>query len=107
MMSGASMPGAVHCMDACPPSASGVTHLPVRPRSRLGSLGVAASANAEWLVARYPAAGKVPNALRMFRREIIRAPPFWLDGLSAPLFNGIELETVYIYTHRRAIGGGA
>jgi hypothetical protein len=33
MMSGASMPGAVHWSDAWPPSARGVTHLPVRPRS--------------------------------------------------------------------------
>jgi hypothetical protein len=89
------MPGAVHCIDACPPSARGVTHLPVRPNNRFGSLGVAVSAHTVRFVARYPAAGSVPNTLRMFRREIITTPPFPQNGWSAPFLKGIDLQTVY------------
>src|ERR1035437_9714793 len=77
-MSGASIPGAVHWSDACPPRARGVTHLPVRPSKHLGSLSLAISAHT-WLVVRYPTAGRVPSNFRIFRLEIIRTPPFCAD----------------------------
>src|SRR5512146_1146000 len=91
MMSGASIPSPVHCNDACPPRASGVTQRPVRPSNRCGSTGLGTSANTVRLVARYPAAGNVPNVLRMLRRETIRTPPFSPIRKSAAL--SVEIES--------------